>query len=73
MVLSRQKKAGIKKKVTVHTFRHSFAIHLLENNTDLHYIQALLGHSSSETTEIYTHITNKGFDQITWPLGNLNI
>lgn len=66
-------KAGIKKKVSVHTLRHSFATHLLENGTDLRYIQSLLGHESSKTTEIYTHITTKGFDQITSPLDKLDI
>ncbi len=66
-------KAGIKKKVTVHTLRHSFATHLLEHGTDLRYIQALLGHESSKTTEVYTHITTKGFDQIKSPLDNLDI
>ncbi len=66
-------KVGIKKKITVHTLRHSFATHLLESGTDLRYIQSLLGHSSSKTTEIYTHITTKGFDQIKNPLDNLDV
>ncbi len=66
-------KVGLKKRITVHTLRHSFATHLLEIGTDLRYIQSLLGHSSSKTTEIYTHITNKGFDQIKNPLDKLEI
>ncbi|MDD3080295.1 MAG: tyrosine-type recombinase/integrase [Paludibacter sp.] len=66
-------KVGIKKRITVHTLRHSFATHLLEAGTDLRYIQSLLGHNSSKTTEIYTHITTKGFDQIQSPLDKLEI
>jgi site-specific recombinase XerD len=66
-------KVGIKKRITVHTLRHSFATHLLEAGTDIRYIQSLLGHSSGKTTEIYTHITTKGFEQIKSPLDKLNI
>lgn len=65
-------RAGIKKKASTHTLRHCFATHLLESGTDLRYIQALLGHSNIKTTEIYTHITTKGFDQIVSPLDKLD-
>lgn len=66
-------KVGLKKKISVHTLRHSFATHLLEAGTDIRYIQNLLGHSSGKTTEIYTHITTKGFEQIKSPLDKLKI
>lgn len=61
-------KAKIKKKVTPHMLRHSFATHLLENNTDLRYIQTLLGHSSSKTTEVYTQVAVKNLQNIKSPL-----
>ncbi len=63
----------IHKKVTVHTLRHSFATHLLESGVDLRYIQNFLGHESTRTTQIYTHITKKGIEKIKSPLDNLDI
>lgn len=66
-------KIGIIKDISVHSLRHTFAAHLLESGTDLRYIQELLGHVSSKTTEIYTHITTKGLDQIKNTLDNLDI
>ena len=65
------KKVGIAKPVTLHWLRHSYATHLLESGTDLRYIQELLGHSSSKTTEIYTHVSTKSIQQIKSPFDDL--
>lgn len=67
------RKSKILKTVSLHSLRHSFATHLLENGTGLRYIQTLLGHGSSKTTEIYTHITNKGMEKIKSPLDKLDL
>ena len=61
-------RAGIKKEVKFHTLRHSFATHALENGTNLRVIQEILGHSSSRTTEIYTHVTQKTLHDFRNPL-----
>ncbi|WP_318640239.1 tyrosine-type recombinase/integrase [Flavobacterium ardleyense] len=65
------KKAFITKPVTLHWLRHSYATHLLESGTDLRYIQELLGHNSSKTTEIYTHVSTKSIQQIKSPFDDL--
>lgn len=64
-------KANIQKPVTLHWLRHSYATHLLENGTDIRYIQELLGHKSSRTTEIYTHVSIKSLEKIKSPFEEL--
>ncbi|MCJ8290005.1 MAG: site-specific integrase [Crocinitomicaceae bacterium] len=66
-------KANITKPATLHTLRHSFATHLLESGVNLRYIQDVLGHSSSKTTEIYTHVSSEELKKIISPIEKLNI
>lgn len=67
------KKVGISKKASLHSLRHSFATHLLEKGTDIRYIQELLGHNSSKTTEIYTYVSNKYISSIKSPADYLQL
>lgn len=64
IVKKASKKAGIKKNVTPHLLRHSFATHLLEGGADIRYIQELLGHKDPRTTQIYTHVANRDIKRL---------
>jgi len=73
VVYKEVEKAGIKKAVTPHWFRHTYATHLHEGETDIRYIQELLGHQSSSTTEIYTHVSNREIKEIRSPIEDMDI
>ncbi len=74
LILSEAKrKAGIKKKGSVHSLRHSYATHLMESGTDVRFIQELLGHNSITTTMRYTHVSQKNMAKIESPLDKLNL
>ena len=66
-------RAGIKKPVCLHTLRHCFATHLLEQNIDVRVIQVLLGHKKLETTSVYTHVAAKTLDGIASPFDLLHL
>lgn len=70
-VKSAVREAGIIKNASCHTFRHSFATHLLESGYDLRTVQELLGHSDVRTTMIYTHVLNRGAKEIVSPLDGI--
>jgi site-specific recombinase XerD len=65
-------KAGITKRIGCHTFRHSFATHLLENGVNIRVVQELMGNSDVKTTEIYTHVMQKDISTVLSPLDGIN-
>jgi len=67
-----KEKAGIAKPASVHSLRHSFATHLLENGVDIHHIQLLLGHRHPETTTVYLHVRRADLQDISSPLDSIN-
>ena len=67
------RKSGLQKRITAHSFRHTFATHLLQRNTDIRTIQALLGHKDVSTTMIYTHVLQQGGHGVISPLDDLGL
>ncbi len=67
------RKAGIKKDLGVHSLRHSYATHLHESGLDIRYIQELLGHRSTRTTEIYTHVSRRNLVAVRSPIEDLDV